>query len=122
MKMTRIFILTLVLALCLTSASWAGFSFSNPYTQSLDAARFYAVDNLGTSGDEWVTLANISYTPIGYVLQYQYGGSSAWTTINLGDTFKINTGSDHIELVNLRLLNGTSEYRQATLTFSGAVQ
>jgi len=119
--MKKIFILSMAAFLVFGLTSLASADFTNPYTVGFGPAQFYAIDNLGTSGDGNVTLTNLSSTP-GYSLQYSLG-SGTWTSIDTGSNFTVTTGTDHHQLVQLRLspLTGTGDpiTKISYMTFSG---
>jgi hypothetical protein len=117
--MKKLFILGMAAFLVFGFTSWASAAFTNPYTMGPASAQFFAVDNLGTDGDNLVTLTNLSYTP-GYTLQYSVG-SDVWNTIAAFNNFTVST-TEHFQLVQLRLFSNTDPVTYittATMTFSG---
>ena len=117
--MKKILILNMAAFLVFGLTSWASASFTDPYPVGPTSAQFFAIDNLGTSGDGRVTLSNISSTP-GYTLQYSVG-SGTWTDIIPFTTFTV-IAIDHRQLVQLRLSpsGSTGGYTTAAnMTFAG---
>lgn len=116
--MKKILILTIAAILIFGFTAPASADFTDPYSTGLTTAQFYAVDNLGTSGDNSVTLSNISYV-VGYTLQYSLAGSGIWTSVATNSTFTVST-VDHYQLLLFRLMSAGGEYiTTAYLTFTG---
>ena len=120
--MKKILILSMAVFLIFGFTSWASAmeaSFTDPYTVGPTSAQFFAIDNLGTDGNNSVTLSNTSYTP-GYTLQYSVV-SGAWIDIVPFSTFTVST-TDHRQLVQLRLdpVGVENNYiTTATMAFAG---